>query len=865
MVTTELFLIDAHALCYRSFYAIKGLANSQGQKTNAVFGFVNTLRKLLREYRPLYMAVCFDSPAKTHRQKKFADYKIQRPSMPDDLISQIPIIKEIVGCYRVPSLEFEGYEADDIIASITRKFASPQLKVIIVSDDKDMFQLVGHNVRVLSLRKDKLIDPEGVREIMGLAPDYMTDFIALAGDSVDNIPGVKGIGEVSARQLISRYGPIEEIFRHLDDIQPVSIKNRLASQREEAFLSKELAVLNEDIPLDFCVEDMKVTAPDHEMLIKIFSDLEFKRLVFELMEQHPSKAVTNIQKIQAEEELKDVLAAIETAGEFSFLFDENVEADIWLAGTLVVTCQENPVWQIPQEFIPGMKDVFGQKDIRKNTYDYKHALKHLDRFGLTLKGEVFDVKLAAYLLSPARTAAQIFDLGWQYLKIPPQNTQEASGQIRIVHRLSECLRTELRTFDLLSLCSEVEIPLSMVLWAMEREGVSIDVGLLKNLSKECEAKITQLHAELFELAGEEFNLNSPKQLSRVLFDKLNLPVIKRTKTGFSTNEEVLTRLASLHPLPALILDYRQLAKLKSTYIDALPKLVDPQTQRIHATFNQTGTETGRLSSYNPNLQNIPIRTEMGRRIRKAFVPSAQDRIIISADYSQIELRILAHLSKDENLLFAFQKDEDIHTFTAAQVFDVPEKDVTQEMRISAKRVNFGIIYGMSAFGLAKDLNISQGEAAEFIDRYFLRYPRVKDFMDAQIKECEANGYVTTLLHRRRYIPDIQSSSLSIRQFAQRQAINTPVQGTAADLIKLAMIRIYEAINKNDLRSKMIITVHDELVFDALQDEKDRLISLIKDHMEHTLTLDVPIKVSIKTGKNWLETKKVNEAEIPLKS
>lgn len=855
----ELYLIDAHALCYRSFYAIKDLANSKGQKTNAVYGFVSTLKKLLRERRPEYMAVCFDSPARTRRQEKYADYKIQRPSMPDDLRSQLPLIKDVVTGYRIPVLEYQGYEADDIIATLAGLFSSSGKDVVIVSDDKDMFQLVNDHVRILSIRKDSLIDAGAVKELLGVDPEFVTDFIALAGDKVDNIPGVRGIGEASARHLIERYGHLEEMYRNLDRVDPKSLRERLEAHKEEALLSKELAELDARVPGEFRIEDMRVEAPDHHELLRIFSDLEFKRFVMDLREQVPQEeedASLGDVQVRGAEDMEAIREAVLAAREFTFLFGGSESEEIWFEKNFFIACSPDQVWKLPLSSAPALKSLFADDAIRKNTFDYKMMLKRLATLGMSVSGDVFDAKLAAYLLSPARGNEGIWDLGWEYLKLTPGKAGDGGEQARVLLRLIEPLRAELVKHNLVKLYADIEIPLSKVLWAMEEEGVKVDVDHLKNLSGECDRRITALHQELFALAGEEFNLNSPKQLSHILFTRLKLPALKRTKTGYSTNEEVLTRLASHHPLPALILEYRQLAKLKSTYIDALPKLVDSRTRRIHATFNQTGTETGRLSSNNPNLQNIPVRTELGREIRKAFIPSQEGHWIVSADYSQIELRVLAHLSKDDNLLKAFRQDQDIHTYTAGLIFDVPEPEVSSDMRASAKRVNFGIIYGMSAFGLAKDLNIPQPQAADFIDRYFLRYPRVKTFMDEQVRECEEKGYVMTLLQRRRYIPDILSRNMAVRQFAQRQAVNTPVQGTAADMIKLAMIRIYEEMSKRRLRSRMIITVHDELVFDVPDDEKEGLIPLVRGLMENTLTLDVPIKVSIKYGPNWLQTQKI---------
>lgn len=859
MPESQLFVIDAHALCYRSYYAIKSLSTRQGQATNAVYGFIATLKKILRDYQPEYLAVCFDSPAKTRRQQKFAEYKIHRPAMPDDLVSQIPIIKEVVRAYNLPIFEKDGFEADDLIATIAKKISSKNMTIVIVSDDKDMFQLVNKKVKVLSVRKDKMFEEADVKECFGVEPQYVTDYISLAGDKADNIPGVSGIGEVSAKSLINQYGRIEDILAHIDQLKSERLSASLREQKEIALFSKELAELESNAPIQFKLDDMRVNEPDKKKLFKLFSDLEFRRYAEELSKDVQKQGTLSVKQIKTASEGKALAAQMIKKGKFAFLLDCPQERDeFFVSAHMVISLGESEVFCVKTDQLNLLKDVFAKTEVIKITHDMKENLKTLREMKCEMRGKVFDCLLAGYLLIPTRQGNDTGALAWQYLKTSIPETDKLLHETKALYQLYAPLLEEVKERGLLELLDEMETPLAHVLASMEEEGVKLDVVLLKKLSRESSKKIEGLMKELFKLAGEEFNLNSPKQLSHILFEKLNLPVIKKTKTGFSTNEEVLTRLAEQHPLPALILEYRQLAKLKSTYIDALPKLIDPHSGRVHASFNQTGTETGRLSSNNPNLQNIPIRTDLGREIRKAFIPSKKGHMIISADYSQIELRVLAHLSKDKNLIKAFQNDQDIHIFTAALIFDVEQDAVTPQMRNSAKRVNFGIIYGMSAFGLAKDLDIPQPQAQDFIDRYFLRYPGVKRFMEDEIKKCERKGYVVTLLNRRRDIPEINSSNMAVRQFAQRQAINSPVQGSAADLMKLAMIYIQRAMEKKKVASRMIITVHDELVFDVPKEEQDVMVKLIRDQMEHALSLSVPVKVTIKGGKNWLETEDIGQ-------
>lgn len=836
-------MIDAHALCYRSFFAIKDLSTSKGQQTNAVYGFVNTLRKILREYQPQYMAVCFDSPGKTHRQEKFNAYKIQRPVMPRDLIDQMPVIKEVVAAYNLALFESPGFEADDIIATIARAAAKKDIEAVIVSDDKDMYQLADENMTFFSSRKDALWGYKELTEHLGFDPRRMTDFIALAGDNSDNIPGVKGIGEVTARQLINDHGSLEDIFRHLDKIKSLKVREKLEQNKEQAVLSKELAVLETGVPLDLHLERLKVGEPQQNRLLELFQELEFHRFAKELNHAGQTEEIPpDIQPLANKGTIQEWITRIRAAGRFAVLADSAAHRLILSSGA-----QEHCAIQLEQ--LADWKEIFQDKDIEKVTYDLKETVKLLKAQDVALEGKIFDVFLAAYLAGSSQTQLNFME-------------QPLARRATLLWDMYPVLAREVKEKSLEKLLNEIEIPLAFVLADMETCGVKLDIELLHGLSKECERKIENLTEQIYRLSGKEFNLNSPKQLSQVLFEDLKLPTVKKTKTGFSTDEGVLTILAPKHEVPVLILEYRQLAKLKSTYIDALPALVNPKTGRVHALFHQTGTETGRLSSSQPNLQNIPIRTELGREIRKAFIPLRAGHVIVAADYSQIELRILAHITQDPGLMKAFQENQDIHSYTASLIFEVAEKDVTPDMRDTAKRVNFGIIYGMSAFGLAKDLGISQADAQEFIDKYFSRYPKVKNFMDNAIRQCEEKGFVTTLLNRRRYIPGINSPNESMKQFAQRQAINTPVQGSAADLMKLAMIGIHREIKGRKLSSQILITVHDELVLDVPNKEKDEIVELLRERMEHPfvlpeatqMELSVPIKVSIKTGANWLETK-----------
>jgi len=841
MTKPKLFLIDATALCYRAFYAIRSLSTSFGQPTNAIYGFINMLNKILKEKNPQFLAVCFDVSRDTFRLKKFAEYKIKRPPMPDELSSQIPLIKEVISAYGVTIFEQEGYEADDIIATLARKAKEEGISTTIVSSDKDMLQLVDEDTAVFSPYKDEgiIYDEKKVSERFGIGPERITDIVALMGDDVDNIPSVPGIGEKTAVALIKEFGSSEKLLSNIDKIKSEKIKTAIKNNIDTIKLNKELAVLDKKIDLDFNLDKLKLTEPNHRELFRLFKFLEFKKLLKDLEVREDKTPDMGVDTFQ-DKELKDLI---------------NPQDELILCGDNLGSLIFHAKGKFFRITHPGanLKAILSNPQIKKIGHDLKKINVSLAKQDTVLDGLYFDTMVAGYLINPSKSGYNLNDLAWDYLdgllKSDSMNNVEA---VNIIKQLKPKLERELRDKSLFNLFTEIEMPLVEVLARMELTGIKLDLEILNKLSKDLEERLIKLIEDIHELSGCQFNINSPKQLRGILFEKLKLPIIKRSKTGPSTDEEVLRKLANKHKLPALLLEYRQLTKLKSTYIDALPDLVDPKTGRIHTSFNQTATETGRLSSSEPNLQNLPIKTDLGRNIRRAVIAFSKDSYLFSCDYSQVELRILAHLSKDKNLISAFKDNKDIHKITASLIYGLEGKDITESMRDTAKRVNFGIIYGLTSFGLSRDLGISVDEAQGFIEAYFSRYPKVKDYVQEQINHAKKEGFVTTILGRRRYIPEINNKNQSIRLLAERQAINAPIQGSASDLIKLAMVKIDEQIKINALKTRMIIQIHDELVFDVFKEEMAEFVDLAMDKMENVLKLDVPIKVDIKKGKNWLE-------------
>ena len=841
MTKPKLFLIDATAFCYRAFYAIRSLSTSFGQPTNAIYGFINMLNKILKEKNPQFLAVCFDVSRDTFRLKKFAEYKIKRPPMPDELSSQIPLIKEVISAYGVTIFEQEGYEADDIIATLARKAKEEGISTTIVSSDKDMLQLVDEDTAVFSPYKDEgiIYDEKKVSERFGIGPERITDIVALMGDDVDNIPSVPGIGEKTAVALIKEFGSSEKLLMNIDKIKSEKIKTAIKNNIDTIKLNKELAVLDKKIDLDFDLDKLKITEPNHQELFRLFKFLEFKKLLKDLEVREDKTPDIGVDTLQ-DKELKDLI---------------NPQDELILCGDNLGSLIFHAKGKFFRITHPGanLKAILSNPQIKKIGHDLKKINVSLAKQDTVLDGLYFDTMVAGYLINPSKSGYNLNDLAWDYLdgllKSDSMNNVEA---VNIIKQLKPKLERELRDKSLFNLFTEIEMPLVEVLARMELTGIKLDLEILNKLSKDLEERLIKLIEDIYEISGCQFNINSPKQLRGILFEKLKLPIIKRSKTGPSTDEEVLRKLANKHKLPALLLEYRQLTKLKSTYIDALPDLVDPKTGRIHTSFNQTATETGRLSSSEPNLQNLPIKTDLGRNIRRAVIAFSKDSYLFSCDYSQVELRILAHLSKDKNLISAFKDNKDIHKITASLIYGLEGKDITESMRDTAKRVNFGIIYGLTSFGLSRDLGISVDEAQAFIEAYFSRYPKVKDYVQEQINHAKKEGFVTTILGRRRYIPEINNKNQSIRLLAERQAINAPIQGSASDLIKLAMVKIHEQIKTNALKTRMIIQIHDELVFDVFKEEMAEFVDLAMDKMENALELDVPIKVDIKKGKNWLE-------------
>lgn len=839
MAKKRIYLIDATAFCYRAFYALPGLLTSFGQPTNAVYGFISMLKKILKEKKPDYLAVCFDVSRDTFRQRKFVEYKINRPPMPEGLSSQLPWIKQIILAYSIAIFEKEGFEADDIIATMARLCEAKGLSTVIVSSDKDILQLVDAATTVFSPYKDEgvIYDQKKVLMRFGVKPEKLADIIALMGDEVDNIPGVPGIGEKTAAGLISAFGSLEKLLNNMDKIKQEGIKKAVKDNIDKINLNKELVVLDKNVDIDFDLDKLKIGEPNFKELFRLFKHLEFKRLLKDLSFQDEKPKDMKLMETE-DKELKNLIAEDEL-----ILFGESADELIFYA--------KGQAFRI-NSIGENLKTILQTPEVKKISHDLKKIKISLARDNIILGGLYFDTMVAAYLINPSKSQYNLSDLAWDYLGESVGDNLTYERAISLISQLKPKLEKELKEKEVFRLFRDLEMPLVEVLAQMELHGIKLDLKVMQGLSHDIEKRLIKLIADIYALSGCEFNINSPKQLREILFEKLKLPVVKKSKTGPSTDEEVLRGLANKHKLPALLLEYRQLMKLKTTYIDTLPDLIDKRTGSIHTSFNQTGTETGRLSSSNPNLQNIPIKTDIGKNIRRAIIASGGDYCLVSCDYSQIELRILAHLSKDENLIQAFKKNTDIHKATASLIYGLDGKDITEPMREVAKRVNFGIIYGLSSYGLSRDLEISLDEAGNFIAAYFLRYPKVKDYIQEQILKAQKDGFVTTLLGRRRYIAEINNKNQGIRQFAERKAINTPIQGTASDLIKLAMVEIHNQINKRGLAAKMVLQIHDELVFDTPNKELEELAGLVKMRMENVLKLDVPIRVDIKFGKNWLE-------------
>lgn len=898
MEKPTLYLIDGSSYIFRAYYAIRHLSTSKGFPTNAVYGFASMLFKFLKDYEPQYLAMVFDAKGDTFRNEMYPLYKANRGAPPEDLVPQFSKIFDVVDAFNIPQFRLEGYEADDIIGTIAKEYEKKSMHVVIVTGDKDFCQLVSEKVTLLDTMKNKDTGTADVVEKYGVPPEKMIDVFALAGDSVDNIPGVKGIGEKTAVTLIKKFGSLESLLEHLDEITKRQ-KKLIVEKKDDALISKKLVTIKTDVDMEEDLEDFEYRGFDAQKLRGIFEELEFKNLLRELGDtttpetkqtNDTSVPNDNYSLVLTEKELDDVIGRINETGELSIDL-ETTSTDPMLADIVGIALCPAPheAYYVPVahraladaskkqleiDYVLGkLKPVIEDKKINKIGQNLKYELVVLKRYGIGITGISFDTMIAAHMIDSSRMSYSLDELSRVYLghqmisykdvtgtgksKISFEEVElatakdysceDADAAMLLAVKLSE----ELEKTGLANVFRETELKFIEVLARVEMNGVKIDDSKLSELSVEFEFGLREIEKVIYAEVGYEFNLNSPIQLREVLFTTLDLPQKKLTKTGEpSTDVEVLTDLSKFHAVPEKVLEHRTLSKLKSTYLDALPKLINPETGRIHTSFNPVGSSTGRLSSSDPNLQNIPIKTAQGRRIREAFVPE-EGFTLLSADYSQIELRLLAHFSGDESLVEAFKTGSDIHNRTAAEIFGVTEDMVTPEMRRLSKNINFGIIYGISAFGLAKQLGTSVSIAKSYIDEYFKRYGMVKEYIEKSINDAQSKGYAETILGRRRPIPELTSSDRNRRGFGERAAMNTPIQGSAADIINIAMIRIDQNLRQG-LKSRMILQVHDELLFEAREDEVDRLTEMVREEMEGAWELIVPIKVDIGTGKNWAE-------------
>ena len=872
----NLYLIDGNSYVYRAYFAIRGLRDSKGRPTGAVFGFTNMLLKIIRDFSPDGIAISFDTPHKTQRHRLYLEYKANRPGAPDEMIEQMPHIREMIEAFRIKVFEMPGYEADDIIATIAGRASKAGHNVFIITADKDMLQLINGGIRVYDPMKNQVLGPEYVLERFGVLPEKIPEYMAIVGDSVDNIPGIKGIGEKTAKELFREFAGLDDILAHPERIKKPRTRKLIEDNIEDVKLSRQLALIDREVPLEMRLEDFRRQEPDWHRLINIFREFEFTSLMKYVPGETPPEK--EFEAVLSEERLKTLAGRLKNENGFAI---RAMEEDGELIG--ISFCPEDgegfylpfahvypdaPA-QLPlAKAVEVLKPVLEDADVPKTGHDLKREIKVLKRCGVELKGPLGDVMIAAHLLNPLReeysletaalehlgvkkkTAGELKGKGGKYSAV---NINEAAGfagyEAELALALKEKLFGRLQEEALDCCYAGYEMPLINVLAEMEEAGVKVDTERLHGFSSELDRQLEGIKKRIYFLAGEEFNINSPRQLGHILFDVLKLKPGKRKKTGYSTEVGVLEELALEHELPKEVLDWRALFKLKTTYVDVLPALADPRTSRIHTIFHQAATATGRLSSSDPNLQNIPVRGDWGRKMREAFIPEEGFRII-AADYSQIELRVLAHISGDETLKRQFLEGRDIHTMTAAEVFGIAPEQVGSEHRRVAKVVNFGIIYGITPYGLGQATGKSAGEAGEYIKRYFERHPRVAAYMKAVVEEAGNLGYVRTLSGRKRPIPELASGDRRVRALGERFAMNSPIQGTAADIIKKAMINLHDALKST--RTRLILQVHDELVFESPEDEAAAMLDIIKTGMSGAAGLSVPVAVEAGAGRNWAE-------------
>ncbi len=916
----RLFLLDGMALAYRAYFAFinRPLITSKGENTSAVYGFVQSLLKIMDDEKPEHVAVVFDTKQPTFRHKEYPQYKATREKMPEDMYASMDRLKEVIRAFNIPIVEVPGYEADDIIGTLARRAERENVMTYMVTPDKDFMQLVTPKIKIYKPGRAssdvEIIDESGVAKKFGVTPERVIDVLGLIGDTSDNIPGVKGIGEKTAIPLIQKYGSMENLYEHVSDIPQKGVREKLTANKEAALLSKRLVTIDTAVPLSIDFHSLRSERRNTSELIRLFGELEFRGLAGKLRDTEPFNDVPppsvpapsaalvltkEYHTVLTHGALQDLCTTLKSASTFALCAETDAQHPLkGRIAMLSFSAGAGKAYVVPVAAEGGEGDLFGSTPgehrspggglplhdvlhplkpiledprIEKIGYNIKTSMMVLRRGGIELAGSLFDPMVASYVLraDSQHTLESLANEYFGHSPTPPgdlpgkgkQQKHDLSLQEQSAYRgeqidiaFQTCLlqKKQLAENSLDELSSTIEFPLIRALSRMEFSGITLDVAYLREMSKNLESMIAQLVRDIHREAGKEFNINSTQQLGDVLFNSLQLPTLRKTKTGFSTDVTVLETLRGRHPIIDSILEYRQLSKLKSTYVDALPSLIAPDTGKLHTSFNQTVAATGRLSSSDPNLQNIPIRTDLGRAIRQAFVPGSAGSVILSADYSQIELRVMAHICGDDGLQEAFRANEDIHSSTAAKVFGVSPGDITRDMRRKAKEVNFGIMYGIGPFGLATRLEITQSEAREIIERYFVRFPKVKQFINDTIESAKRSGYVETLLGRRRYIPDINSRNRNIRGNAERQAINMPIQGTAADMIKIAMIRLDDEIARQSLQSRMILQVHDELVFEVPEKELPSMRSLVAEKMRHAIDLTVPVEVEVGSGRNWLE-------------
>lgn len=874
MSSEKLLILDGNSLMNRAYYALPLLTNKDGVHTNAVYGFTTMLLKMKQEIMPDFIVCTFDRKAPTFRHDEYKEYKAGRKKMPPELAEQFPIVKELLSLFSIDIYEIDGFEADDLIGTLSVFAEKKDIEVYIVTGDKDHLQLATDKVKVIINKKGmtetEVYDRERMSTEFGITPKQFIDVKGLMGDTSDNIPGVPGIGEKTAFKLITQYSSIENVLMHIDDISGKKIKENLMEYSEQAIFSKKLATIMTDVPIDIDLDSIKSKESfDVNGIKEMFYKLQFKSLLDKIPE-------VKIYEDENRVEVKADFVIIETVNDFRklvqgikielFVDFKIIDANIYSKCDLVkiylntegknyIVNLENLYNEDEKVAIDILRSIFENDDIKKIGFDFKPAYTVLKKHNILIKSLCFDIKIAAYLIDPSRGNYDIKELINEYLNIDisGEGDELNINEVSILPKLYEIFNNDIENVNMGNLLNNVELPLIEVLSSMESEGICVDRVKLEELGIKFKGEIEKTQSEIFELAGEKFNVSSPKQLGKILFEKLDLPAWKKIKTGYSTNAEVLEGLLDKHPIIEKIIYYRQLTKLFSTYVEGLKAVIDVDG-KIHSSFNQTVTVTGRLSSTEPNLQNIPIKYELGREIRKVFIPNDKESIILSADYSQIELRILAHIADDENMISAFKNHNDIHTKTASEVFKVPLDEVTSIMRSRAKAVNFGIVYGIGDFSLAKDIHVSKAEAKTYIETYFERYPKVKKYLEDIVIKAEKDSYVTTILNRRRFIPEIKSSNKIVKAFGDRLAMNSPIQGSAADVIKLAMIHVYEKLKEYNLKSTLILQVHDELILNVTKDEVEKVKEIVKNEMENVFELLVPLEVDINIGNNWYEAK-----------